>query len=279
MRRRVTLLCLAMGAGAVAAPAAPPTTTWAEWVGDWQGKLRWTSCTTDGKPSALLPVDASDGAIAIDLGDAEAGLGALSLVEDNGGWIGQRGDVTVHLARPGADALELAVDFDSGCQIRGTLHRATSGLPACDRLAAWARIEAKCTKLARPPLENPARVAHQRESWLKARRDARAGIVAQCDARAVKVEEELVDAGCAPNPDPLLGLRGTECQALLHSTQRLARCASVPADFAAIIAQQAFALVGAAQRANDADLKVLEQQCRRTRERIVQTGHQAGCPI
>lgn len=278
MRRRVTLVCLAMAAGAVAAPATPQA-TWAEWVGDWHGKLRWTSCASEGKPTATLPVDASDGVVAIDLGDAESGLGTMTLVEDNGGWVGQRGDVSVHLARPGADALDVAVDFDSGCQLRGTLHRDTSGLAACDRLVAWSRIEGKCTKLARPPLENTARVAHQRESWLKAKGEARQAILAQCDARSVKVEEELVDVGCAPNPDPLIGLRGNECQALLHSTQRLARCANVPADFASIISQQAFALVGAAQRASDADLKELERQCRKTRDRILQAGHQAGCSI
>lgn len=279
MRRRATLLCLAIGAGAMAAPA-PAQPTWAEWVGDWHGKLKWASCTTDGKAAATIAVDASDGIVAVDLDDAGTGLGTLSLIEDNGGWVGQRGDVTVHLARPGADALDVAVDLDSGCQLRATLHRPSSGLPACDRLSAWARIEAKCTKLKEhPPLENPARLAHQRASWLAAKGEARAAITAQCDARALKVEEELVDSGCAPSPDPMIGLRGNECQALLHSTQRLGRCANVPADWAAIISQQAFALVGAAQKASDSDLKELERQCNKARERIVQTAQQAGCPF
>jgi hypothetical protein len=283
MRRAALVLTLALAGGALAAPpAAQPAAvvaTWADWVGDWQGKLRWSSCTSDGASSATFALDASDGAIAIDLAGGGGGLGALSLVEDNGGWLGQQGDVTVRVTRPHGDALEVAIDLDSGCQVRGTLRRPTSGLAACDRLVAWSRIEARCTKLARPPLENAARLARQRATWASVKPDARATLGAQCDARAVKVAEELVDAGCAPSPDPQIGLRGDECQALLHATQRLGRCANVPPDLAAIIAQQAFALVGAAQKASDADLRVLESECRQTRERVLQTAQQAGCPF
>jgi hypothetical protein len=278
MARRLALGLLAVAGGALAAPAAPPA-TWAEWVGEWQGKLRWSSCATEGEPTATLPVDAVDGVIAIDLGAAGGGLGALTLVEDNGGWVGQSGDVTVHVTRPRGETLDVDVALDSSCQVHASMHRPTIGIAACDRLSAWARVESRCTKLNGPRLEEMARLARQRETWAKATGDARAKIVAQCDARAQKVEEELIDAGCAPNPDPAVGLRGTECQALLHTTQRFARCAQVPADLAAIISHQAFALVGATQKANEADLKVLETECRRSREKIVHTAQQAGCPF
>ena len=73
---------LAIGGGALARPATAPT--WADWVGDWEGKLKWTSCTSDGEPSATIALDATDGAMAIDLASGGAGLGSLSLLEDNG---------------------------------------------------------------------------------------------------------------------------------------------------------------------------------------------------
>lgn len=277
MRGRVVLCALALASGALAKPP-PPAPTWADWVGDWEGKLRWTSCTADGAASATLPLEASEGAVAIDLGPAGGGLGALSLVEDNAGWVGQNGDVTVHVAHR-AGKLELAIDLDSGCQVRGTLQRASSGIAACDRLAAWARIEARCTKLVKPPLENQARLARQRASWASAAGEARTKLAAQCEARATKVEAELVDAGCAPNPDPAIGMRGAECRALAQAATRLGRCASVPTDLATLISQEASALVGAAQQASTAELPYVEVQCKRVRERIAQTVQQSGCPL
>ncbi len=276
MRRRVVLGALAIASGALARPAPAPT--WADWVGEWQGKLRWTSCTADGAPQATLPIEATDGAVAIDLAPAGGGLGATSLVEDNAGWLGQNGDVTVRLAHR-AGKLALAIDLDSGCQIRGELARATSGIAACDRLAAWTSIEARCTKLVKPALENEARLARQRATWLEARGDARTKLGAQCDARASKVETELVDAGCAPNPDPAIGMKGAECRALAQAASRLGRCASVPTDLATLIAQEASALVGAAQQATTAEMPYVEVQCKRVRERIAQTVQQSGCPL
>ena len=197
--RRVPLVLLAVAGGALARPAE--RVTWADWVGDWQGKLAWASCTSDGEPQATFALDANDGAIAIDLGGAGAGLGALPLVDDSGRWVGQQGDVSVRVARAKADELELAVELDSGCSLHASLRRASVGIAACDRLAAWARVEASCTRLKRP-LENPARLARQRATWMKARGDAIAPLAMQCEARAAKVEAELVEAGCAPGADP-----------------------------------------------------------------------------
>jgi hypothetical protein len=267
-------LALAIAGGAIAAPPAAPI-SWADWVGDWQGKLEWKSCTADGARTATLPLEATDGAVAIDLANAGDALGALSLVEDGAGWMGQNGDVRVHISRK-ADKLELAVDLESGCQVRGELRRESSGIAACDRLATWARIEARCTKLVKPPLENEARLARQRASWAKADRSK---LSAQCEARASKVETELVDVGCAPSPDPAIGMNGAECRALAQAATRLGRCAAVPSDLATLIAQEAQALVGAAQQASKAELPYVEVQCKRVRERITQTVQQSGCPV
>jgi hypothetical protein len=273
VRRTLVVLGLVIAA----APAARAD-SWADWIGDWHGKLSWKGCTADGAPSATLPFEATDGAVAIDLANAGDGLSMMSLVEDGAGWVGQNGDVTVHVSRKN-DRLDLAVDLDSGCQARGALHRDTSGIAACDQLATWARIEARCTKLVKPPLENEARVVRQRASWAKATGDARTKLGAQCEARASKVETELVDAGCAPSPDPTIGMSGAECRALVQAATRLGRCASVPTDLATLISQEAQALVGAAQQASKAELPYVEVQCKRVRERITQTVQQSGCPV
>jgi hypothetical protein len=201
----------------------------------------------------------------------------MSLVEDNGGWTGQQGDVNVRLTR-GKTELEVAVRLDSGCTVKGTLSRATTGIPACDRLSAWARIESQCGKLARPPLENPARLARQRRTWAKSNGEARAKLAEQCTARSAKVEAELVDAGCAPHPDPAIGMRGAECQALRGAGARLSRCSNVPFDLREALAREVVVLLAAAQGADKESLPVVDAECRRTREKLVTVAQQAGCP-
>src|SRR5688572_24851735 len=138
MRRLPVLFILAAASTVLATPQASPS--WAEWVGDWDGKLKWQSCTAEGEPRASIAIDANDGAMSIDLSPAGSALPALSLVEDGDGWLGQQGDVTVRVKRA-KDKLDLAIDLDSGCQVKGTMARASVGIAACDRLAAWARIE------------------------------------------------------------------------------------------------------------------------------------------
>lgn len=277
MRRWLLALGLATASGALAAPAPPPTLGWADWVGDWSGKLKWSSCSADGEPAAALAFDATDGAVMIDLTPAGGALGRMSLVEDNGGWTGQQGDVIVRLRRTKAE-LEVAIDLDSGCEVRGTLARTTTGIATCDRLAAWARIESQCSKLARPPLENPARLARQRATWTKSTGEARAKLAEQCAARSTKVEAELVDAGCAPHPDPEIGMRGAECQALRGAGARLARCSNVPFDLREAFEREVVVLLAAAQGADKTALPVVDAECRRTREQLVSVAQQAGCP-
>jgi hypothetical protein len=277
MRRAAFVGTLVAAAAALAKPAPTDAPRWGDWVGDYTGKLAWTSCMIEGQGSATLALDASDGQVAIDLGPAGASLEAMTLAEDDGGWTGKSGDVAVHVARPKPDTLDLAVDLDSGCQIRGTLRRASTGIAACDRLAGWARIEHRCTKLTKPALEQPSRLAHQRATWLAAKGDARTKLAAQCDARAQKVELELIDAGCAPNPDPAIGLRGGECTALRASASKLSRCRSVPPDVDAALEQEASGLVSAAQSADSAVLREVESECRALRARIVAASQQSGC--
>lgn len=277
MRRFPVLLVVAVASGAVASSPAPPR-TWADWVGDWDGKLTWTSCTADGADRASLALDASDGAVSIDLTPAGSALPPISLVEDGDGWAGQQGDVSVRVRRGKRDKLELSVELDSGCQVRGTLARASLGIPACDRLAAWARIESHCTKLTRPPLENAARLARQRAEWRKARGDERGKLAAQCTARSAKVEQELVDIGCAPHPDPAIGMRGAECHALRGIAGRLARCGNLPSDQRDLYAREVLVLVAAAQGADQASLPVVDAECKRARERLFAIAQQVGCP-
>jgi len=276
------LFSLAAASGALAAPAAQQPLTWADWVGDWDGKLKWTSCSAEGEPQASLPVEALDGSMSLDLAPAGTALPQLSLVEDADGWMAQQGDITVHLKHGKADKtgdkLELAVDLDSGCQVRGTLTRATLGIPACDRLAAWARIESHCTKLSRPPQENPARLAKQRREWRKARGDDRTKLAAQCTARSTKVEQELIDIGCAPHPDPAIGNRGAECQALRGVAGRINRCGNLPSDQRDAYAREVLVLIAAAQGADKASLPVVDAECKRERDKLFAIAQQVGCP-
>lgn len=275
MCRRLWVFVLAAAGGASATPV--PAVTWADWVGDWDGKLAWTSCAVDGPTVATFAVDATDGGMAIDLAGAGAAFGRVTLIEDQAGWLGQHGDVTVHVSR-GKAGIDIAVALDSGCALHSSAHRATTAIAACDRLDAWARIEARCSRLGRPPLENPARLARQRESWSAARGDARTKLGAQCDARAAKVEAELVNVGCAPDPDPAIGHRGPMCQALRQSAAKLRRCGNLPSQISAALEGNANQLAAAAQTADDAALPIVEMRCEQLREDIASVAQKYACP-
>jgi hypothetical protein len=41
MRRGLWILSLAIAGSAQAGPAPATRLTWADWVGDWEGKLKW----------------------------------------------------------------------------------------------------------------------------------------------------------------------------------------------------------------------------------------------
>ena len=277
MRRPAIALVLAAGAFAAAAPS--PVLGWADWVGDWEGKLKWSGCTIDGEASASLPFDATDGAVAIDLTPAGGALTQMSLVENGAGWRGQKGDVSVVLAHGKDNAIDVAVELESGCAMHATLKRAAVGIAACDELAAWARVEDHCTKLAKPRLESLSRLAKQRSEWQKAKGEERTTLAGQCKGRVAKVAAELIDVGCAPDPNPV-GARGPECHALRQTAAKLARCGTLPFDLATSLAHDANQLASAVAGAeSDTSLRVVEKQCKELRSQITEAAQQAGCAM
>jgi hypothetical protein len=280
--RWVPLATLAIVAGlAHAEPPPPPRSSWASWaswVGDWQGKLRWTGCTLDGEPAASIAIDAADGVVRIDLSAAGGALGIIPLEPDvpTDGWIGRAGDVGVHVAR-GSATLELAVELESGCAVHGSLRRQTVGISACDDLEAWARIENRCTRLVKPPLENLARVAHQRAEWSKASAETRGKLAAQCKARSSKVEAELVGAHCVPG-EAEQPARFPECGALRLAAAKIAHCQAVQFDVATSLAHDANALADATLGIDsDSSRAVLEKQCKAMREQLATSA--PGCGL
>ena len=282
MRIALAGLALAVALPARTRAAPPAAATWADWIGDWAGKLRWSGCTVYGEPAATLALDAVDGAVAIDLSPAGGALTAVPLAptdRDDAAWSGRGGDVRVRVAH-GPATLEIAVELESGCAMHGSLRRETVGIAACDELAAWARIEDRCTKLVRPPLENFARVVRQRAEWRATPIEARGKLAAQCKARASKVEVELVAAGCAPDPEPPGPARFPACAALQLAAAKLTRCQSLPFDVATSLAHEANELAAAATTVDsETSRAILEQQCRAMHDRAAQAAQRVGCSL
>lgn len=262
--RRILIVCVLVAASdAVASPA-----TWADWVGDYRGAVTWRSCTAPGERTVTLGVDAIDGAMQIDLAPAGAGLRALSLTPEDAAWVAQDGDITVKVARGKPNTLVLAVDFESGCRVRGKLARVTPAVPACARLVAWSRIEARCTKTT-AKLEDPAALA---KKWKPA--DA-----ASCTARGDKLERAMIDAGCAPHPDPDIGTRAVECRVLADATAKLARCGRVPREIMQRRSAIASALSSAAQSAEPSALTYVTRQCKDERSELAAIATQFSCQL
>lgn len=76
------------------------------------------------------------------------------------------------------------------------------------------------------------------------------------------LERALVDVGCAPHPDPQIGVRARACLELVQATDQLARCGRVPPMFLDPLVAQARALAAAAQTAEQVTLPYVERQCR-----------------
>ncbi|MBA2541075.1 MAG: hypothetical protein H0V17_15655 [Deltaproteobacteria bacterium] len=277
MRIALTLYALATSI-AIAAPAPRPKpiarpaapTTWADWVGAYHGTVTWSRCSVAGANTAPVAFEIVDGVASIDLTLTRPGMPSLSLVSDDKGWSGRRGDVAVTLTRPKPDTLDLAVDLDSGCMVRGRMSRATTGVAACNSLVAWARIESRCTKLTTPPLEDLPKLAAV--PWKPA--DA-----ARCQARAATLERSLIDTGCAPHPDPQIGVRARACLALGEIAAKLSRCPNALPQIKDAAVATANALVAASQSAETATLPYVEQQCRDTHAELVSIATQFRCPL
>jgi hypothetical protein len=267
---RASLAGLPLLAGlALATPNPPPPATWAEWTGRYEGRLGWSGCAVAGAKSVALALELSDGVASIDLAPARPGLGEMSLVAEERGWSAQQGDVKVTLSRPRANTLDLAIELESGCTARGQLARPSTGVAACDTLVGWARVEARCTKLPGGATEPLAKLLATRF------KPADAGA---CTARANRLAHALVDAGCAPHPDPQIGSRARACLDLAQVAARVGRCNSVPRDLKDSVTATATALVSAAHSAEKATLPYVEQQCRDSRALAISIATRFNCP-
>ena len=263
------LMILALLATAPAHAAPDKRVTWADWVGAYQGKLAWSQCAMPVEKQATLVVSATDGVMAIDLAPASSGLRAMSLVADEQGFSGQQGDIKVAITRGKPNTIAITVELASGCMMKSQLTRTSSGVATCDQLVAWGRIEAACSKRA-DKLEDLAKLVSTK--W-------RPGDASRCSARASKLELALVDAGCAPHPDPLIGVRARECIELTQATAKLARCGHVPKQQMDQLTGEAQALAAAAQTAEQATLPYVERQCRDARSTITAIATRANCPL
>jgi len=233
--------------------------TWADWVGDWSGALTWKGCAVDGNKSATLPVDAIDGVMHVDLAPAGNRLESVTLVgEEDGSWSAQTADMTLAL-KLDKGKLAIRAELSTGCTLTAALAKKAQ---TCPQLVAWARIESKCTKLTSAPIE----------AKLEAKPTG-------CDARSKKVERELIDAGCAPNPEPDIALRAKSCRALVLDASKLDRCGGLPADARARIMSLTQQLAAAAQTATKAELPAIESQCEDVHAQLRELAAQTRCSL
>lgn len=263
--RRILIAAMLLAVARVEAAPKP----WATWVGDYRGSLVWRRCTAPGASVAAVTFEAVDGALRLDLTALGAALRVFSVQQDAAGWSAQDGDLSIRVDQKKPNTLDLAIDYDSGCTARGQLVRATTGVPACDVLLGWSRIEAACTK-RETKIEDVAALAKQK--WKKA--DAPA-----CTARADKLALAMIDAGCAPHPDPDIGVRAVACRALADATLKLARCGRVPREIMQRLSGTASALSSASQSADKSTLPYVEQQCKDARTDVAGTAVQFQCQL
>ncbi|MDX2087647.1 MAG: hypothetical protein SFX73_07345 [Kofleriaceae bacterium] len=253
--------------------AAPARVSWGDLVGAYQGRLAWKNCNTPGVERATIAVDAMDGALEIDLTAAAGGLRAFSLApESTTAWTAQQGDVRVRIARTRADQLALHVTIDETCEVRATLTRKTVGIPACDRLLGWSRIEQWCTKRTEAPLEDREALLFERSVWTKQKQAA----AAVCAARADTLATAMIDAGCAPADDPAAVQLGATCLSLAQASVRVQRCTTAPPE----LVEVSHHLGGLAVPGPDAASRVIaEQQCADGLELLARLAQQARCPL
>lgn len=238
-------------------------------VGDYRGALVWRQCTAPGEKVVRVAVDVVNGVMTIDLTPVGAALRIFSLQQDAAAWSAQDGDLSVQVSQNKANTVDLAIRYDSGCTARGRLVRGSTAVAACDALIGWSRIEATCSK-AGDKLEDAAALAAA--TWKKS--DA-----ARCTARADKLARAMVDAGCVPHPDPMIGVRAVQCRSLADATAKLARCGRVPREIMQRLSSNADALVAASQTAERATLPFVERQCQDARAALAGTAVQFQCQL
>jgi hypothetical protein len=268
--RRSALLVVGLAITVEAAPKA--RATWADWVGDYEGKLAWKGCLTPGAARARISLDAVDGAMFIELVEAGGGLRAMSLVEEEAGWSAQSGDVKLRVTRPRANAVYVDAEVGSDCRLRANLARATTKIEACDRLIGWTRIESQCTKQVADRLEDPAKLATERKRW----KPGADGMTRMCETRSNKLVASLLMARCAPDPDPDAFIMGPACQALEQAMGTLRRCPNLPPQ-----AMQALdAMVSGPRSAHDATTRaIVEERCGSLRRSLDRVATDSRCPL
>lgn len=253
--------------------AAPASVSWGDLVGSYHGRLTWKNCNTPGVERATLSVDAMDGALEIDLTAAAGGLRTFSLApESTTAWSAQQGDVSVRIERTRAEQLALHVTIDESCEVRATLTRKSVGIPACDRLLGWARIEQWCTKRAGAPLEDREALLFERTVWTKQKKIA----AATCAARADKLATAMVDAGCAPADDAASVQLGATCLSLAQASVRVQRCTTAPPELVEVSHHLGSLAVPGPDPASRV---VAEQQCAEGLEVLARLAQQARCPL
>lgn len=264
-----------VAAGIAARVEAAPV-TWADVVGEYRGRLAWKGCNTPGAKRVTVALDATDGALAIDLKPAGGGLRAFSLALDDdatAAWSAQDADVEVRVSRVRPNTILLVIAIGDRCEVRGTLTRATTSVEACDRVVAWSRIEQRCTKRTGAPLEDAKALGLERAVWTKRPKGAAAKT---CGARADKLATAMIEAGCAPVDDPAALQLSPSCARLRAQTSRVARCTTAPPE----LVQLARSLATFAVPVPDAASRpVASETCDEALALLAQRAKQARCPL
>ncbi len=222
---------------AVAEPAAPPL-VWAEpdpatVIGHWRGPATWRACGDGGAARVTLDVHRDGSGYAVDLAAVLDGLGRTSLVPAAAQRLEmKRDDLRIEWRTGKHNKATLTIQFgQSGSGCTGTLRltRDATGAPACDRLAALARIASTCDGATPVTISDADRLVIAGANRAGRARTAAARL---CTQHAAPVETALIEAGCVPAPTDgsAPGVRVVECDALVAAVSRLMRCDRVPVD-------------------------------------------------
>lgn len=224
----------AIGATGVVA-RAEPSGGWAEpdpaaVVGRWRGAASWRACVGAAPARVTLEVARDGSGYAVDLAPVLDGLRPVVLVPMAPRRLEAGLDeLRVTWTTGKANQATLEVRFASGCTGTLRLTRDGTGAPACDELAGLTAVAAACEGVPAPGLGDADRAAIAGAG--KPGR-ARAAASKVCARHAPPLRAALVEAGCVPAPVAAgpPGVRVPECDALLATVARLARCERVPVE-------------------------------------------------
>jgi hypothetical protein len=189
-----------------------------------------------------------------------------------------RDDLTVEWTTGKHNRATLAVKFSSGCTGTATLVRDATGAPACDELAALEAVAGRCD-LAEPPAISDA--DRKVIAGVRVAR-TRAAAATTCARHAKAWRASLVEVGCVPAPAVDAGhVSIPECEALVVTVSRLARCNKVPADSKQRLLEgmQRVTRAGSHLPADltDANLAPMKEMCTEQREDLDEILKVLGC--